>query len=1110
MYLQLTLRNFKSFTNSTFVFDKHCTLISGQSGAGKTSIFVAIIFAFTGEGKKLVKHGKRSCSVKLTVDGVTITRSKGPVKLVVELEDGTVYEEMEAQNRIDVLFPNIHLGYVSQRVYGKSFLALSPSDKLRYIESIAFDKNFVDNINKKCKQLISSRKEMLGKTNKERTTMESMLRKMNIEKVDVNQHLDHDVEELKCQQEQLEKNVEIKKSIREKTKTQIDIKTRIEKELDEIPEVNETKQKLIEKIKSIQEHEAKWNQYHQMKIRFDALEEPYLTENEIEDLLRKNDTCMKSNSLENELHRINTKLNEIKILKSEQSQYQDLFNEPERRIEQLTYLFERMLAIENDANAFASGTDTMSAVETKLNNLKAIPIVDKSDLESYVILKKKLVDITIAEKMLAGINKKQLVYEGVEEPYLTENEIEALLTENIACMDTKPLEVKLQLVNNELDEIEILRKEKDTHQELFNETDERIEQLTYLLERMLTIENDAKAFVDASNEMTDKETKLKILKSTTIVDIADLERYAILKKKLVDISNAEKMLADITKKPLVYECTCPSCNVKLGLMHGKLVPKPAKSQGITLGKADEIQKQIGKLQAFIENKNTVLCEMKNLEDSYSQCDLSNTVKEKKRCEDVKRKIKQTEKELERMTLHVTTLSKAYNEYNKAKESIGIYYTQPLSKVSERMRKYKSFKKEWEQRTNRIPYLHSERVELTNSIMKQITKLQARIKNKDVVRAEMDEMENNHPLCNLSNTANEKKRCEDVKRKIEQAENELKRVSTRFSALSNAYDEYNKAKESIGLYYTQPLSIISDRMRKYKVFKKKWEEKTGRLSSMQNEKVELIKELEKVRETKLILKNAGYDPGRNTANKLKDMGKLLIEWNTLKDTCSTLECKMPTESSKPYEEMLRIHSTREEKIHLLKSVKTDTDYIEVTKELDLLQQNLLDITSELKTVEAYNHWKRVALVAEKEKELNESFPRAVKLQALVSNAERTALKETIDQINFYSQMYLDRFIDNLTVEMTFDSRINMIVKHNGFESDLTSLSGGEMARVVLAVTLAFVEMNGVDLIMLDESMASLDQETASSVIESIRELFKGTTLVIAHQTMEGIFDEVCSV
>ena len=74
--------------------------------------------------------------------------------------------------------------------------------------------------------------------------------------------------------------------------------------------------------------------------------------------------------------------------------------------------------------------------------------------------------------------------------------------------------------------------------------------------------------------------------------------------------------------------------------------------------------------------------------------------------------------------------------------------------------------------------------------------------------------------------------------------------------------------------------------------------------------------------------------------------------------------------------------------------------------------------------------------------------------------------------------------------------------------MNTLSGGELARVVLAFTLALSDMFNTPMLLLDESTASLDEETTTIVFEAIQENMKDKpVIVIVHQLVKGVFDSV---
>ena len=177
--MKITLKNFRCYENSTFDFGSEgIALLSGGSGTGKTSILLGIYFALFGTGSKLVMYGKTSCNVVVEFNGMTITRSKRPNRLVVLTENE--YEDDAAQSIINEKFGDTFktTGYISQNARD-SFILMSPIEKLEFLEKFSFQDINLTQIKKRCKDLISERNEQLLKTTSQLEIATSMLGEMS-------------------------------------------------------------------------------------------------------------------------------------------------------------------------------------------------------------------------------------------------------------------------------------------------------------------------------------------------------------------------------------------------------------------------------------------------------------------------------------------------------------------------------------------------------------------------------------------------------------------------------------------------------------------------------------------------------------------------------------------------------------------------------------------------------------------------------------------------------------------------------------------------------------------------------------------------------------------
>ena len=184
--MKITLKQFRCYEDSCFDFGKQgLTLLSGSSGAGKSTILIGIHFALFGTGTKLPMNGKTSCEVSLEIDGLVITRTKRPNRLVVESKDGE-YEDDTAQSIINKKYGNTFktTGYISQNARD-SFILMSPIEKLAFLESFAFNDTNLTEIKIKCKNLIKERNDNLLQTTSKLEFASSMLKEVdNPERVD--------------------------------------------------------------------------------------------------------------------------------------------------------------------------------------------------------------------------------------------------------------------------------------------------------------------------------------------------------------------------------------------------------------------------------------------------------------------------------------------------------------------------------------------------------------------------------------------------------------------------------------------------------------------------------------------------------------------------------------------------------------------------------------------------------------------------------------------------------------------------------------------------------------------------------------------------------------
>jgi len=141
---------------------------------------------------------------------------------------------------------------------------------------------------------------------------------------------------------------------------------------------------------------------------------------------------------------------------------------------------------------------------------------------------------------------------------------------------------------------------------------------------------------------------------------------------------------------------------------------------------------------------------------------------------------------------------------------------------------------------------------------------------------------------------------------------------------------------------------------------------------------------------------------------------------------------------------------------------------------------------------------------------------------IGEAETKCLEDTITLLNTKTQGYLDAFFpDDVMVlrvmtekesKKSVKTEIAVRVVYKGEECDLTSLSGGEYDRCCLAFLLAVNEICGSSMLVLDESIGSLDMTNAENVLEVLKETLGADKVVILvqHQATCGSYDHVVRV
>lgn len=181
--MKVTLENFRSWAKKTVDFDDDSLiLLSGASGCGKSTILNAIFFALTGEGRNILSHGKSSCKVTLEFNNLVISRSKRPNRLLVQ-KNGKDYEDDVGQAIVNKTFGPLYgqCSYIQQDARN-TFLYMSPTEKLEFLETFGFQSIDIASKKEEIKDLQKKRQDALTKVTSSLETTKNLFDSLPVPK----------------------------------------------------------------------------------------------------------------------------------------------------------------------------------------------------------------------------------------------------------------------------------------------------------------------------------------------------------------------------------------------------------------------------------------------------------------------------------------------------------------------------------------------------------------------------------------------------------------------------------------------------------------------------------------------------------------------------------------------------------------------------------------------------------------------------------------------------------------------------------------------------------------------------------------------------------------
>lgn len=143
--------------------------------------------------------------------------------------------------------------------------------------------------------------------------------------------------------------------------------------------------------------------------------------------------------------------------------------------------------------------------------------------------------------------------------------------------------------------------------------------------------------------------------------------------------------------------------------------------------------------------------------------------------------------------------------------------------------------------------------------------------------------------------------------------------------------------------------------------------------------------------------------------------------------------------------------------------------------------------------------------------------------IIERTSREALDRLVSTVNLHFQKYLEEFFQEDSTATSIRLRLtrqtktrkdkpqvnfSSLLSTGNSEYGLSQYSGGEQDRVHVAFLLALAEQYTLPLVILDEVLSSLDEESAAKVLARLHTISQSKlVIVVAHQAVTGIFDTI---
>ena len=218
-----------------------------------------------------------------------------------------------------------------------------------------------------------------------------------------------------------------------------------------------------------------------------------------------------------------------------------------------------------------------------------------------------------------------------------------------------------------------------------------------------------------------------------------------------------------------------------------------------------------------------------------------------------------------------------------------------------------------------------------------------------------------------------------------------------------------------------------------------------------------------------------------------------------------------------------YSRLKERYNYLNEMKYSEKDIEKIREKIKKNEEAME---KIKKYENHMEWeekkKRLDQVRDERKRILQEKENCQKIRKIIEEESNSVFESLIVNFNFLLNQVVSEMFDDIRIEIgmfkkmkvggSVKPQFNMKITVKGQEYDnLNFLSGGEKDRISMALTIATSSLSGSNVIMFDESMASLGEEMRTKSLDVIKRFVPDKIILnVCHFTVEGSYDTVVSM